>query len=903
MINTLFLKITNLTLVKRTIFIIIGTILFLNCGFTQDVLISSIANHYLAVDSVLADRVRIVETSELSYFAPGDKILIIQMTGAELNDADDAGWENFKTKNTRVHKTYNNVGKFEILQLDEVVESEGDQYVVFTDDLSNTYDEGEKIQLVRFVEGETVTVTGTVTAQDWDGTTGGIVAVIGLDSIKLNADIDVSNRGFRGGALPSENYTGGCRQNISVDIVDTLYFLPTELNRSGNKGEGIITVDWPYTKGAGFALNGGGAGNGLYSGGAGGSNYSIGGDGGLQSSACTGNLVTAWGGYGCYLLYTPLRRQVIMGGGGGSGVKSSSATASKGGDGGGIVMLITGTISGNGYSISANGESSGSATGSGGGGGAGGTILIDASDYADDFNIIAAGGDGGATNNNCTGSGGGGSGGLLWYSGTSSPSSTIDLSEGQAGYVTSGCILHTGIGGNAGMELDNLLMPLTGFLFNTIRGIDTICGGQLPNLLTGSQPKGGDGSYTYSWEQSTNQIDWSGATGTPTLTSFQSAALDETTYFRRIVNSDGIADTSKMLQIYVYPALTNNIISGTDTLCSGEQASQLSGLQPAGGNEIFEFQWQISPDLSSWSNTGSTENENNPYNPGVLTATSHYRRLVNSTLYCSDTSNNITVVVYDVPVANAGEDSEVCSIEFTLAAIKSISGSDGLWSATDVVFDDPENPSTNVTANTYGSHIFTWTESNWQCTDEDQAEVIFYEQPDVPDAGPDQELQFTYTTTLEALTPAVGTGLWDIITGDGDFNDPATPNTTITNLDNNNLLRWTVTNGVCDPMSDSVEIVVTPLLIDKGFTPNGDTKNDAFVIDAPHAEWIKIKIFDRSGTLVYESDDYTTQEEQWKGNNMNGVELPEGTYYYVAEVKVPGRENAIVFKSFVEILR
>ncbi len=151
---------------KRTVLIITGIILIFYSAFTQDVFISGIENHYLAVDSVLADRVRIVETSELSYFGPGDIILIIQMTGAELNDADDTGWENFKTKNVRVHKTYNNVGKFEILQLDEVVESAGDQYVIFTDDLINTYDEGEKIQLVRFVEGETVTVTGTATAQD-----------------------------------------------------------------------------------------------------------------------------------------------------------------------------------------------------------------------------------------------------------------------------------------------------------------------------------------------------------------------------------------------------------------------------------------------------------------------------------------------------------------------------------------------------------------------------------------------------------------------------------------------------------------------------------------------------------------------------------------------------------------
>ncbi|MBN2481276.1 MAG: gliding motility-associated C-terminal domain-containing protein [Bacteroidales bacterium] len=1363
---------------KRLIFIIVNTILFLSRGFSQDISISGIVNHYLAVDAVLPDRVGVIETAELAYFEPGDKVLIIQITGGELNDEDDTGWENFLTKNVRVHKTFNNTGKFEVLQLDEIVESEGKKFVVFTDNLSNTYDQGEKIQLVRFIEGETVTVTGTVTARDWDGATGGVVAIIGMDSIKLNANIDVSHQGFRGGAVPSENYTAGCRQDIDGAVVDTLYFLPTHLNRSGNKGEGIITVNWPYTKGTGFALNGGGAGNGLFSGGAGGSNYSLGGDGGQQSSNCGAYLTPAWGGYGCYLIYTPVRRQIIMGGGGGSGVKSSSATASKGGDGGGIVILITEIIDGNGNSILADGENAGTAAGSGGGGGAGGTILIDATVYGDAFNIYAKGGDGGSTNDNCTGSGGGGSGGVFWHSGTSIPSITVDLTEGQQGYVSSPCIFHTGNGGYEGASLENLLMPLTGFLFNTIRGVDTLCAGQVPEPITGTWPKGGDGFYSYLWEQSTDQTTWISAFGTPELTAFQSEALYQTTYFRRIVNSADIADTSRIIEIFVYPAISNNIIAGNDTICFEDHGDQLTGSLPSGGNSEFEYQWQISGNLSDWNNIGNPVYENIMFDPGILTATSNYRRLVSSTAYCHDTSGYITItvlpditnnqfitedtvicenlgpgllnatnpgggdgsymyswqsrpetgswqdvassnvlqydpgqlsqttlfrrivysgndhacidtsatvktisvlpaiannilitdssrycagdipltingeqpsggsgsynyewqqrisgswqnitdafnedylpdeiveantefrrivisgiynacidtsdalgltvipyiinelglddqiicqftapdpfiaspasgglngityewiqqqqgsaewnmasgiaglasytsvqlensmlfarkvysdictsisdtinitvypaiknnsilgaalqytcfntekslggtlpvdgktgeyaylweessngidwvtaseipndgmdyqtgslsdltyfrrivfssfsgqecidtsdlveirinplpsgdvitardtlcagetlyvaftvsgangpfevsigngsltqskdniasspdsiafmmtgnsqltmvsivddslcyadltgntglaeaVVFEVPVADAGADSEVCGNVFTLGAIKSVTGSDGLWTATNTDFDDPENPAAIVTVGSYGPFTFTWTETNWQCADEDQVEVIFYEQPQVPDAGPDQVLEFTYATTLEALPPDVGTGSWQVVSGNGVFNDPSAPVTGVTNLDDNNLLRWTVINGVCDAKSDSVVIMVTPLVIGKGFTPNGDTKNDFFEIGSANAEWIKIKIFNSLGILVYESDDYTGSD-LWDGRNMNGVELPEGTYFYIAEVKVPGRDREVIFKSFVEILR
>jgi len=374
--------------------------------YSQQVSISGIANNYLMADSVLSDRIRVIDDPEVEYFMSGDKILVIQMTGGEVYDGTD-----FKTTYNRTQKTFNNTGSFEVLELNEVITEGVYKYLVFTHTLSKEYDHGEKIQLVRFVEAATINVSEVVTAKSWDGNSGGIVALIGTDSIVLEANIDVSYQGFRGGLVPLEDYTGGCRQDLSETVTDTLYFLPTETNRSGNKGEGIITASWPYTKGAGFALNGGGAGNGLYSGGAGGSNCSQGGSGGAQSDICIGFLEMAWGGISGNLLYSDNR--IIMGGGGGSGVKNDSENkaASPGGNGGGIIILITETLVGNGKSLLANGMSSFAVNGSGGGGGAGGTILVDASIYSGTLFANAKGGAGGATDDNCTGSGGGGSGG------------------------------------------------------------------------------------------------------------------------------------------------------------------------------------------------------------------------------------------------------------------------------------------------------------------------------------------------------------------------------------------------------------------------------------------------------------------------------------------------------------
>lgn len=92
----------------------------------------------------------------------------------------------------------------------------------------------------------------------------------------------------------------------------------------------------------------------------------------------------------------------------------------------------------------------------------------------------------------------------------------------------------------------------------------------------------------------------------------------------------------------------------------------------------------------------------------------------------------------------------------------------------------------------------------------------------------------------------------------------------------------------------SVFLTVKPCGIDisGAISPNGDGKNDNFVIDGiegyPNTE---VWIYNRWGTEVYHSDDY---QNNWKGTsqsslNIGGNQLPEGTYYYI--IKLGGKEG------------
>jgi gliding motility-associated-like protein len=67
--------------------------------------------------------------------------------------------------------------------------------------------------------------------------------------------------------------------------------------------------------------------------------------------------------------------------------------------------------------------------------------------------------------------------------------------------------------------------------------------------------------------------------------------------------------------------------------------------------------------------------------------------------------------------------------------------------------------------------------------------------------------------------------------------------------------------------------------IPSGFTPNGDGNNDAFVVHGidgfPESQ---LTVFNRWGNVVYDQLHYANQ---WRGENQQGQQLPDGTYFVV----------------------
>lgn len=103
-------------------------------------------------------------------------------------------------------------------------------------------------------------------------------------------------------------------------------------------------------------------------------------------------------------------------------------------------------------------------------------------------------------------------------------------------------------------------------------------------------------------------------------------------------------------------------------------------------------------------------------------------------------------------------------------------------------------------------------------------------------------------------------------------------------------------NGVWNEWVDNVPTVLEipnthTLFIPEGFSPNGDNINDVFHISGlPTDGQNSLLIFNRWGNKVYSSADY---DNMWDGTpNAGGTlgknKLPQGTYYYILDMKGSG---------------
>ncbi len=309
------------------------------------------------------------------------------------------------------------------------------------------------------------------------------MAFIVNDTLELNADIDVSNLGFKKGR-------GINKHDDAANCYNENYFeSPTVGAGASEKGESFTFITQPKTGGRGRIASGGGGGQLHNSGGGGGGNGGNGGNGGYQFEGCGQTTFDNGGIGGTAALYTSTENRIFLGGGGGAGHANNTKGDfdPDGGNGAGVLIISARVIKGNNRSIIADGQNGAACKieigndyqcneGMGGGGGAG-AILIETEQFSNGINILARGGRGadmvqtGAKNH---GTGGGGGGGVAWINTMNLPGFVnIDVTGGKNGVnVANGNNPWGSQPGADGRKLFDLLLQYATTLFR--KNIDSI---------------------------------------------------------------------------------------------------------------------------------------------------------------------------------------------------------------------------------------------------------------------------------------------------------------------------------------------------------------------------------------------------------------------------------------------
>lgn len=172
------------------------------------------------------------------------------------------------------------------------------------------------------------------------------------------------------------------------------------------------------------------------------------------------------------------------------------------------------------------------------------------------------------------------------------------------------------------------------FIAGTVSGgVTPICYNINPGVLTSTAPTGGNGAYTYQWQDSISGGAWTNILGQTALT-YNPGALTANRSFR-IVYTDlcGTLNSNKT-NIVVYPVFNPGTVGNAQTICYNTAPALLVNLvSPTGGDGTYTYQWESSPNgFAPWSTILGANSAS--YQPPVLTTPVYYHRVVTSGSGC-----------------------------------------------------------------------------------------------------------------------------------------------------------------------------------------------------------------------------------------------------------------------------
>jgi len=383
---------------------------------------------------------------------------------------------------------------------------------------------------------------------------------------------------------------------------------------------------------------------------------------------------------------------------------------------------------------------------------------------------------------------------------------------------------------------------------------DSICPGGSVSLTA-------SGGVSYAWAPASGL-------GCTNCTSTLASPLTNITYTITGTDSHGCVNTSTA-SIIIKPVPYVAVVPPKDSVCPGSKVT----LQASTAG-ITTYSWSPAAGLSC------TTCSNPSASPASTTT---YTVTVSNGTCSHDTT--ITIKVLPPAVAGITNPVEICVGKDT--TLTATGGGKYVWSTGATTSTITVTPSSNTTY----SVMVTSTNG---CKDSAYSAVVV----DVPTFNIccDTNIIKGATVVLSTNTSNVVAYVWTPGSGLNCYTCPIvsanpTVNTTYT-------IMGTDSNGCVTFRTVTVDILCTDFIVPNVFTPNGDGKNDDFLIDVAKFDTYSIEIFDRWGLQMYKSDSPSTP---WTGKTPGGQDAPDGVYYYIIKATCSG--NDYDKKGFVQIIR
>lgn len=385
----------------------------------------------------------------------------------------------------------------------------------------------------------------------------------------------------------------------------------------------------------------------------------------------------------------------------------------------------------------------------------------------------------------------------------------------------------------------------------------------------------------------------SGSIITDTLVNADSIITARVIYTVVPVSLKGCTGHSGSFSVDVTPSI-RMFIDNHVPICSGDTIAINLRANVAGN-----FSWTIG---AAQSVTGAVPGTGNTIvagltNPGLTDGVVEYLVSFSAAVSgtCSTSIRLLPVIVHALPNVMIDPFPAICAtadtIFFTNGKVVPWQNGSGQYFL-DSILVPYVKPDSTMT----GTHIVKYRfVSVYGCFGEASTPLVIRDPP-VVDAGPDKSIYTGDAVVLNGSVSIAGSYTWsppDRMNNRNILTPEVRPLfTTMYYLD--------VTDDAKCTVRDSVLVVVNrrAVRVPNAFSPNGDGRNDSWVIDdLKYYPDCLVQVFNRWGQKIFESKGY---QEPWKGADGKGNMLPVGTYYYLINV---GAIDEKPLTGWVQLLR